>query len=147
MIKSLTLKQAIAQAFDIDGRTIPDFTSSKPVQEARNWLERNKHTFEYQRNYLDKGLVVYAFGGGNPQFTVVETDDDLKQFAGAQVFATLSVPKRGRKSKSQQRRENAMSGNDVNANIGADQTPVIASAPNDEASSGGTVIDPIDEKE
>lgn len=122
MIKSLTLKQAIAQTFDVDGRKLPEFTSSKPVQQAREWLERNGTKFDYQRNYLDKGMVIYAFGGGNPQYTVVETDADLDALKGAQVFGTLSVPKRGRKSKSQERRENAMKQADVNANIGAAQT-------------------------
>lgn len=122
MIKSLTLKQAIAQAFNIDGRTIPEFTSSKPVKEARDWLERNSHTFDYQRGALNDGLVVYSFGGGNPQFTVVDGDAD--KLKGAQIFASLSVAKKTRKSKSQQRRENVSAGREVNADIDTTQPDI-----------------------
>lgn len=138
MIKTLTLKQAIAQAFDIDGRTIPDFTSSKPVKQARDWLERNGHKFDYTPRVVADGIVVHSFGGGNPVFTVIE--GNAAELEHAQIFATLAPIKRGRKSKSQERREKAMQ----ISNEPVESTPVIADAPNDEASTGGTVIEPED---
>lgn len=137
MLKTLTLKQAIAQAFDIDGRTIPEFTSSKPVQEARNWLDRQGVKYDYVRGAKQNGVFIFTRGAGSPQFAVI--DDDTEQTAGLLALATLA-PKKYH-SKSEQRRVEAsqaakVQGDDV------ESAPTITNSPEDQADTEMTVTEP-----
>jgi hypothetical protein len=90
MKTDLTLNQAIAQYFDIDGRTLPAFTAAKPVLQAREWLTANGHELEYTKGELPKdnrGIVVYS-RGGSPMFAVI--DGDASALAGSMVHGSIT---------------------------------------------------------
>ena len=131
MIQSTTLEKAISEAFNIDGRKVPKFTSSKPVKQAREWLVKEGFEVEYKRGELKAGSVcVYTYGASNPMYTVVSEGDELK---GATILAGLSATK---KSKSQERREAVQ--NEENAD---DETPEVVSAPEPQSEPQTTVVD------
>ena len=90
MIKTFTLEDAISQVFSVDG--VPQFRTYKPVQEAREWLQRNEIEFDYERSTLKDGIVFFAFGSGQPQIAVVDGDGD--RLKGAMILATLSPKKK-----------------------------------------------------
>lgn len=136
MIKTLTLKQAVSEAFDIDGRTIPEFTSSKPLKEARAWLDRENRPYTYERGPSTASLkagsvIVFTRGAGSPQYAVFGENQAVP--GGTQILAAL-IPK----SKSQARRETAMNVSDDTV----ESTPVITEAPEDQSEPQMTVTSP-----
>jgi hypothetical protein len=116
---NLTLNQAIASHFDIDGRTLPEFKSSKPVVEAREWLARNDHNVEYLKRSLptdNKGVVVYS-RGGIPMFGVI--DGDVTELRGSTVLGSLvkvaSKPAKTRKKR--EKVENNEKNDEIDTNV------------------------------
>lgn len=88
MKANLTLNQAIAEYFDIDGRSIPAFNGGKPVAQAREWLSQNEHGFEYIKRDVPKsgGLVIYT-RGGVPLYAILEKGDSLP--AGSMLHGSI----------------------------------------------------------
>ena len=89
---NLTLNQAIAEYFDIDGRTIPEFKSGKPVAQAREWLATEGHEFEYMKRSLPtdgKSLVIYT-RGGVPMYGVIDNADAVR---GTQILGSIVIKK------------------------------------------------------
>lgn len=132
MIKTLTLEEAIATAFGLDN--VPTFTTSKPLLEARQWLDRQGVKYNYERGVRGKrGVYVFTRGAGSPQYTVLDDETELQR--GIQSLATLS-PKY--KSKSEERRIEAsrIENDDV------ESAPTITNSPQDQADSETTVVQP-----
>jgi len=135
MNATVTLKQGIAQAFGIDGRKLPEFNSSKPLKEAREWLDREGIEYRYEKGQFGVGLVAFVRGAGSPQYMVV-TDESEVNTPGNAPLALLAP-----KSKSQSRRINAsqaakVEGDDV------ESAPTITNSPENEADSETTVTEP-----
>lgn len=135
MLKTMTLSEAIAEAFGI--KDVPEFTQSKPVKQAREWLDAKKQPYTYTRGVADRGVLVFTRGAGSPQYTVIDKDTDIT--GGTAVLGTLTP-----KSKSQQRREDAMNADDASHIQGDDveSTPVISNSPESDADSETTVVNP-----
>ena len=85
---NLTLNQAIAEYFDIDGRTIPAFNGGKPVAQAREWLSDNEHGFEYIKRGVSPsgGIVVYT-RGGVPLYGILGKGESLP--AGSMLHGSI----------------------------------------------------------
>lgn len=133
MIKTYPLREAIAKAFDIDLDTIPEFTSSKPVKQAREWLASKGYNVDYRRGEAPVGsFAVVTFGASGPMNTVVEEGDSFK---GARVLASLSPGK----SKSQQRREAIMSDAE-GENV--EEAAIVTEAPEEQSQPQTTVVEP-----
>ena len=140
MIQTTTLKLAIAEVFDLDGRSIPEFTSSKPLKEARAWLDREGIKYNYVRGAKQNGVFVFTRGAGSPQFAVVTDETDTT--GGLLALATLS-PKY--KSKSEQRRHEAQEASQVQGDD-VESAPTITNSPEDQADTEMTVTDPTPKK-
>lgn len=114
MKMDLTLNQAIAEYFDIDGRTLPTFKSGKPVQEARDWLTENGHELQYNKRSLptgDHGIVIYS-RGGVPMFAVVDGDAS-ESFRGAIVHGSIEkTAKNVKKSRKSSKNDENETSND-----------------------------------
>lgn len=134
MIKTLSLDEAISQVFGIDN--VPKFTDDKPMKQARAWLESQNIAHVYERGQMINGVVVYSIGSSSPQFAIA---DGEQSFKGAQVYGILA-PKQ--KSKSQQRREDAMKV----ANDDVESAPAISSDPDAQADEEITVSKPTKRK-
>ena len=95
MIDTTDLRTAISKVFDIKLKDVPEFTSSKPVNQAKDWLERNDHEFNYHKAELKAGIVIFAFGSSNPMITIVEKDDDeINQKYISKAFARYCCQKK-----------------------------------------------------
>lgn len=117
-------------------KDVPEFTASKPVKQARAWLEAQGVKFNYVKNSRANGVFVFTRGAGSPQYAVV-TDETAVE-TGLQALGTLS-PKY--KSKSEQRRHEAMNAEKIE-NDGVESAPIITNSPEDEADSEMTVVNP-----
>lgn len=137
MTTTVTLKQGIAQAFNLDGRSVPEFKSSKPLKEAREWLERQGIEYTYEVGQFGVGLVAFTRGAGSPQYTVV-TDENEVNTPGNAPIAVLA-PKYH--SKSEQRRVEATRAAKIE-NDDVESTPTITNSPESEANSETTVTEP-----
>lgn len=134
MMKTTTLSDAISQVFGI--KDVPVFTSSKPVKQARAWLDGQGIKYDYIKYGKKNGVFIFTRGAGSPQYAVIGENDEIG--AGVQSLASLS-PKY--KSKSEQRRVEAsqaaqIEGDDV------ESAPVITNSPESEADSETTVVEP-----
>ena len=97
MKKNLTLNQAVAEYFGIDGRKLPEFNASQPVDQARAYL-KSEHDVdtEYTSFEANDGIVVYS-QGGMPIFAVADGDAD--ELRGVTIHGTLSkVAKKAEKT-------------------------------------------------
>jgi hypothetical protein len=99
MITTLTLQEAISQVFGLND--VPEFRTVKPFKEAREWLDRKGIDYNFDRTTVQNGIAVYAFGAGQPQYTIIE--DDAEKLKGATIHGILSL-----RSKSQARRIGAL---------------------------------------
>lgn len=128
MIKTTTLREAVAEVFGYELKKVPEFTSSKPLQQVREWLDREGKKYKYEKGRAGNGVVVYSVGAGNPQYAIVEDNFDVM---GAQILAVLSP-----KSKSQERREKAMNEDK------SEETPKVENAAEDQSEPQTTVPEP-----
>ena len=105
---NLTLNQAIAEYFDIDGRTIPAFKGGKPVAQAREWLASNEHEFEYIKRDVPAsgGIVVYT-RGGVPLYGVLGKGESLP--AGSMLHGSIvkKAKKTPKTSKNDEKSQNS----------------------------------------
>lgn len=143
MIKTLPLREAVSQVFDIDLIDVPHFLDVKPVKELRSWLDRKEIPYTHERGKLGDGIVVFTIGAGSPRYTIVEGDAD--KMRGAMIFATLG-PKDKKKSfkKADQPEEVDAEGQPITQvqNDDVESAPVITNSAQDEADSEMTVVDP-----
>lgn len=114
MKTNLTLNQAIADYFDIDGRTIPAFDGGKPVAQARDWLTSEKHGFEYIKRDVPQsgGLVIYT-RGGVPIYGVLGKGESLP--AGSMLLGSF-VKKMKKTPKTSKNDENSQNDDDSELN-------------------------------
>lgn len=124
MIKTTTLEDAISQVFGID--EVPAFKSSKPVKEARAWLESQNIKFDYHKNAQAIGVFVFTRGAGSPQYAVLNDGDDVG--GGVQALATLAPNGKAKAKKIE--------------NDDVESTPTISNSPEDQADAEMTVPDP-----
>lgn len=141
MIKTLPLREAVAQVFGLDLKEVPDFQDVKPVKELRGWLDRQNIKYSHERGKLADGIVVFTIGAGSPQYTIVE--GDTSHLRGAMIFASITpdVKAKPRINTAPEVDEN---GQDITQVQGDDveSAPVITNSAQDEADGEMTVTDP-----
>lgn len=120
MITTLTLQEAISQVFGLND--VPEFRTVKPFKEAREWLDRKGIDYNFDRTTVQNGIAVYAFGAGQPQYTIIE--NDAEKLKGATIHGILSL-----RSKSQARRikesQNVVVQGDINIESQEDAEKLI----------------------